>query len=514
MAESNSRESVDPTNNKNAEQHDRLVVLVEGGTAQQQGQLKPPATTASPNVESKLVKNGKDSTREQQKLNEKGKAPISPAAATSSNTAVPIVVRTNNAEGKEKVPLASTNNNDNEKEPTNPDAPLLNQVQNGNHEKSATVTSSSVSGQTQNVAAKGNVAKVTADTTSAAVSTGPNSSKYEGKMDVDDDQEASSSSHDEAELTTEEELPPYDFGAETFPDPKVYIYANSAPPRILEALLLPGFAPPPPPGQQQNVSQSQPSLASAAHGTPPTHPYQASRYPDTPNDPYSSRASTPARLGARSQLSVGSSQKRPSSIKSPAAAVKPIKRLAKVRPYANQDLPVMAHEIRGAIPKDASSIFHVLDRRVNMDSLDAAEGTTNKDVNVPVYALLRAWVQDDPYRQIPPCMTNLLSLRDGEDSVDGTVAMDDASVTTRKRGRDDALDGNSDKKQKATVDAISILVDAQEGSSTAPSFPSADELKKEIVLEAKETRKRKNERYKRQLNRTLLGLRQRGIHLG
>lgn len=174
----------------------------------------------------------------------------------------------------------------------------------------------------------------------------------------------------------------------------------------------------------------------------------------------------------------------------------------------------MAHEIRGAIPKDASSIFHVLDRRVNMDSLDAAEGTTNKDVNVPVYALLRAWVQDDPYRQIPPCMTNLLSLRDGEDSVDGTVAMDDASVTTRKRGRDDALDGNSDKKQKATVDAISILVDAQEGSSTAPSFPSADELKKEIVLEAKETRKRKNERYKRQLNRTLLGLRQRGIHLG
>lgn len=46
--------------------------------------------------------------------------------------------------------------------------------------------------------------------------------------------------------------------------------------------------------------------------------------------------------------------------------------------------------IEDAIPPDASCIFHIFDRRVNMDALE---------VDVSNYALLRTWVRDDPFVQ-------------------------------------------------------------------------------------------------------------------
>lgn len=57
-------------------------------------------------------------------------------------------------------------------------------------------------------------------------------------------------------------------------------------------------------------------------------------------------------------------------------------------------------QVSDVIPDNASSIFHILDRRVNFDS--HPPDTSN-------YALLRSWVQDDPYRQIPPPDKNLLN---------------------------------------------------------------------------------------------------------
>eukprot|EP00978_Attheya_sp_CCMP212_P007714 scaffold17925_cov56-Attheya_sp.AAC.7 len=58
-----------------------------------------------------------------------------------------------------------------------------------------------------------------------------------------------------------------------------------------------------------------------------------------------------------------------------------------------------AEQVVDAIPENASSIFHILDRRVNLDA---------HHPDVSFYSLLRAWVQDDPYRQIPPVGANLL----------------------------------------------------------------------------------------------------------
>ena len=53
---------------------------------------------------------------------------------------------------------------------------------------------------------------------------------------------------------------------------------------------------------------------------------------------------------------------------------------------------ITEEQISEAIPKDASSIFHILDRRINFDAFPE---------DASFYSLLRAWVQDDPYRYIP-----------------------------------------------------------------------------------------------------------------
>ena len=58
-----------------------------------------------------------------------------------------------------------------------------------------------------------------------------------------------------------------------------------------------------------------------------------------------------------------------------------------------------ADVIAKSIPEDASSIFHILDRRIDMDEVD--EGVT-------FYELMRNWVRDDPYRQEPVKGGNLL----------------------------------------------------------------------------------------------------------
>jgi hypothetical protein len=60
---------------------------------------------------------------------------------------------------------------------------------------------------------------------------------------------------------------------------------------------------------------------------------------------------------------------------------------------------VTKEQIQEAIPKNASCIFHILDRRVNLDS---------HAPDASFYSLLRSWVQDDPYRQMPPLGSNFL----------------------------------------------------------------------------------------------------------
>ena len=70
-------------------------------------------------------------------------------------------------------------------------------------------------------------------------------------------------------------------------------------------------------------------------------------------------------------------------------------------------------DMANAIPENASSIFHILDRRIDFDAFPD---------DASFYSLIRAWVQDDPYRLRP---------------LEGGVLLDHVSLPSKRRREND-----------------------------------------------------------------------------
>lgn len=168
-----------------------------------------------------------------------------------------------------------------------------------------------------------------------------------------------------------------------------------------------------PMNRKSTINESMNRQKAAGASKPPKNYYAASRnsIQGVPKQPPPPPPSQPSLPHGNHQMPAGVTNPgkrfpsakpniRPPAMAAAPAALKPIRRLAKVRPYANQAIPVSMEEIYRSIPKDASAVFHVLDRRINLDAF-APVTTKDWDVSVPVYSLLRAWVQDDPCRQVP-----------------------------------------------------------------------------------------------------------------
>ena len=104
-------------------------------------------------------------------------------------------------------------------------------------------------------------------------------------------------------------------------------------------------------------------------------------------------------------------------------------------------------EIEESIPNAASSVFHVFDRRVNLDRHGP------NDTN---YALLRSWVRDDPFRHspddaaVPPTSTTARRDRDREHPDHGNQEASDsgpAAAGKRRRQLPDRVDLVSELKR-------------------------------------------------------------------
>mmetsp|Transcript_7518 Transcript_7518/g.15688 ORF Transcript_7518/g.15688 Transcript_7518/m.15688 type:complete len:626 (+) Transcript_7518:51-1928(+) len=76
--------------------------------------------------------------------------------------------------------------------------------------------------------------------------------------------------------------------------------------------------------------------------------------------------------------------------KSPPASSKPGRRR----------LAISRKMIEASIPQEACGIFQIYGRRINLDNLIDSGNTS-------IYALLRAWVQDDPFRKTPHPLSHL-----------------------------------------------------------------------------------------------------------
>ena len=165
------------------------------------------------------------------------------------------------------------------------------------------------------------------------------------------------------------------------------------------------------------------------------------------------RATTaPAAASRQAQPSV----RRPSASTSTAASTA---RMVTYSAYPPTKFPSV-EEIEASIPADASSIFHIMDRRINFDNY-------TKDASF--YSLLRGWVQDDPYRCNPLMNGQLLTGGDCVPVDDGHTRSVERP-TKRRRVNDEP-----------PVDVLALL-QKQQGNTEQPSLL---DLRSEHVARAK-----------------------------
>jgi len=154
---------------------------------------------------------------------------------------------------------------------------------------------------------------------------------------------------------------------------------------------------------------------------------------------------------------------------------------------------VTEEQIATAIPKDASAIFHILDRRINFDAFPE---------DASVYSLLRAWVQDDPYRFIPSHESNLRRSSKKEDKEADSIRYPCRSKVERDRG-----------DISSSCDILSILRENNNKNKGVDEIPSILDLKKEVTGKGIALRNLRQKEHHKMLKVAAEKLRRRGYHL-
>ena len=139
----------------------------------------------------------------------------------------------------------------------------------------------------------------------------------------------------------------------------------------------------------------------------------------------------------------------------------------RARQNSHTPISISTKDICQAIPKNASCVFHVLDRRVNFDAHPSDSS---------MYSLLRSWVQDDPYRQIPP------------QSADQTEYSDARSRHTymSSLSRADRRLGDSHAQRNRMYEEVDTLYKLAIAKTVSPSFRV---LRKDLVTKARRAKK-------------------------
>lgn len=174
----------------------------------------------------------------------------------------------------------------------------------------------------------------------------------------------------------------------------------------------------------------------------------------------------------------------------------------------NNNNKVSVSQIADAIPDEASAVFHVLDRRINLDAFHP---------EASFYSLLRAWVQDDPFRYTPPAGSNLLEFipRPSQRRIDDQTTPPDATNANDDNEEEEKEneDEKDNEKQESTtpkpvVDVLSML--QQEKKNQSPPQP-IDLLSDAFLVRSVKARKERNRRYRKRSQVALKRLKSLGI---
>jgi hypothetical protein len=188
------------------------------------------------------------------------------------------------------------------------------------------------------------------------------------------------------------------------------------------------------------------------------------------------------------------------------------------QPKAQQPwLRVHQEQIEENIPKDASCVVHIFDRRVNLDSHPA---------DASMYSLLRSWAQDDPYRKIQVPIVSTIA------SKTTTVTPDHgdngSSKTTGKRSADAMLVTFTTTTTDTTtrpprtlnvmldigmLDAGVMDTEQSSNNNDTTNYAPPSNLLRQFVGKAKRVKRRKMGVHKARMATALISLERRGIHL-
>jgi hypothetical protein len=158
----------------------------------------------------------------------------------------------------------------------------------------------------------------------------------------------------------------------------------------------------------------------------------------------------------------------------------------------SQIVAITKEEIEEAIPDNASCVFHVMDRRVNMDL--HSKGAS-------LYSLVRSWVQDDPYRQMPKPGANL---------------MEHATPTLRPRQSTKTYTEKQTHNSTAKSDLIPECQDVftiLNGTGTQKIVPSTDFLRRDLVTRSRKVKEQKRKASMARAAAAKRSLKRRGILL-
>lgn len=158
---------------------------------------------------------------------------------------------------------------------------------------------------------------------------------------------------------------------------------------------------------------------------------------------------------------------------------------------------VTKEHIRSAIPEDASCVVHIMDRRVNFDACHP---------DASYYTLLRSWVQDDPFRQIPPPCCNIFDRipLPSERRMEYFPAMP-KTESVKDTGKCDVL---SSMETKETDTSSNMETD-----ETDSKVPSVSSLRDELIVKSKRLKRTKQREDKAWMEASRQSLKSIGIDL-
>jgi hypothetical protein len=169
--------------------------------------------------------------------------------------------------------------------------------------------------------------------------------------------------------------------------------------------------------------------------------------------------------------------------------------------YVHQEelVQITPNQIQQAIPENASSVFHLLDRRVNLDA------SSSKDANM--YSLLRSWVQDDPYRQIPPPGADI------SEQYNSSITIPTQPTTAPSYEEPIMEEKQCLKETKTTAAQTTIPIDMLTALRFQRQLPPTDYVRKEFLARARESRKAQRKTYASRAAAVKASLKRKGIVL-